>query len=140
MYKRQAGFSLLEALVALFILSFGLIALASLQLKSLQYSQASFQRNLALLQANDLHERLWASVCSLNELDFSTCGSNQICSQWAAEHNKTMPEWTGGLHKSSTANVNPIAFNIRINWRDVKLDATESFDFQVLLPLVKCDE
>ena len=140
MRKSLSGFSLLEALIALFVLSFGLIALASLQLKSLQYSQSSFQRNLALQQANDLHERLWASACHLNELDFSGCANNEICKQWVTEHSSSLPEWAGSLQKTSAADVNPIAYNIRINWRDTKLDATESFDFQVLLPLVQCDE
>ena len=63
--KRSLGFTLIEILVALVILSIGLLGIAALQLRSVQNSQASFERSVATLQARDLVERMWAGTCSL---------------------------------------------------------------------------
>ena len=53
------GFSLLEVLVALVVLSVALLGLAGLQLKSLQGAHVAYQRSLGTLAARDAGERLW---------------------------------------------------------------------------------
>ncbi|WP_346796574.1 prepilin-type N-terminal cleavage/methylation domain-containing protein [Halomonas sp. Bachu 37] len=60
--RRQRGFSLIEALVALVILSFGLIGVAAMQLKALQSATAGYQHSVATLAAVDAQERLWAQL------------------------------------------------------------------------------
>ena len=42
---RQRGFSLVEALIALVVLSIGLIGVAAMQLKALQSANAGYQRS-----------------------------------------------------------------------------------------------
>lgn len=64
-HRDQFGFSLIEALIALFISSLALLALAAGQLKSLQYANNSFQYTLALIQANNAIERVWDDACEL---------------------------------------------------------------------------
>ncbi|GHA42467.1 prepilin-type N-terminal cleavage/methylation domain-containing protein [Photobacterium aphoticum] len=64
-HPSQRGFSLIEALVALFISSVALLALAAGQLKSLQYANNSFQYTLAMIQANNAVERVWNDACAL---------------------------------------------------------------------------
>ncbi|GAL03454.1 type IV fimbrial biogenesis protein PilV [Photobacterium aphoticum] len=63
-HSSQRGFSLIEALVALFISSVALLALAAGQLKSLQYANNSFQYTLAMIQANNAVERVWNDACA----------------------------------------------------------------------------
>jgi type IV pilus assembly protein PilV len=55
------GFTLLEVLVALFILSFGLLGIAGLQLTALQQSQDSYAQSLAVIQLFSMQERLRAN-------------------------------------------------------------------------------
>lgn len=55
-----AGFSLIEVLVAIVVLSVGLLGFAALQLKGLQSAHAGYQRTLASVIASDAAERLWA--------------------------------------------------------------------------------
>lgn len=59
---RQQGFTLLEVLIAIVVLSFGLLGLAALQLKALQDSHSSYQFSIANLAAKDIRERLWAAL------------------------------------------------------------------------------
>ncbi len=62
----QCGFSLIEALIALVVLSIGLIGVAAMQLKALQSANAGYQRSLASVAAVDAQERLWAQLVTLN--------------------------------------------------------------------------
>lgn len=62
----QEGFALLEALIAMFITAGVLLGLGILHLKSVQQSALTTQRTIATIQANDLIDRMWASVCSLD--------------------------------------------------------------------------
>ena len=58
----QRGFSLIEALIALLVLSIGLIGVAAMQVKALQSATAGYQRSVATLAAVDAQERLWAQL------------------------------------------------------------------------------
>lgn len=56
--KRQTGFSLIEVLVALLVLSIGLLGLAALQTTSLQYNTGSYHRTQATFLAYDIIDRM----------------------------------------------------------------------------------
>ncbi|MEA2120275.1 type IV pilus modification protein PilV [Halovibrio sp. HP20-50] len=64
--NQQRGFSLIEALIALVVLSIGLIGVAAMQLKALQSATAGYQRSVASVAAVDAQERLWAQLATLN--------------------------------------------------------------------------
>jgi len=57
---RQAGMTLIEILVAIVVLSIGLLGLAGLQLKGLQVNQGSSYRWQAAMLAEDLADRIRA--------------------------------------------------------------------------------
>lgn len=57
--RKQVGVSLIEVMVALVVLSVGLLGLAVLQFKALQGTHAAYQATLASLIAADAEERLW---------------------------------------------------------------------------------
>ncbi len=57
----EAGFTLMEVLVAFLILSVGLLGLAGLQMKGLAYAHQSYQRSLATLLAQDMADRMRAN-------------------------------------------------------------------------------
>ncbi len=76
---RQQGFSLIEALIALLVLSIGLIGVAAMQVKALQSATAGYQRSVVTLAAVDAQERLWAQLAqevSCNEM------IDKIVSDW----------------------------------------------------------
>lgn len=95
MLADASGFTLIEILVALLILSIGLLGLAALQITSLQNSQASYERSIAVMQANDLVERMWAGICDLHDEDgeFVEAQANAIKAAWEDQHEDTL----GGL-------------------------------------------
>lgn len=60
-HKPQMGFSLIEVLVALLVLSIGLLGLAALQTTSLQYNTGSYNRTQATFLAYDIIDRMRAN-------------------------------------------------------------------------------
>ncbi len=58
----QHGFSLIEVLVALFVLSIGLLGLAGLQTLGLKFNTQSYQRTQAVLNAYDIVDRIRANA------------------------------------------------------------------------------
>ncbi|SHM15882.1 prepilin-type N-terminal cleavage/methylation domain-containing protein [Vreelandella subglaciescola] len=71
--KRQHGFTLIEALVALAILSFGLMGIAAMQLNALNSASRGYQHSVATLAAVDAQERLWEALADANN-----CTSDEL--------------------------------------------------------------
>lgn len=57
-YAVQRGASLVEVMVALFILAIGLLGMLGLQTKSMQFNQSAYSYSQAVFLANDLAERI----------------------------------------------------------------------------------
>lgn len=58
----QSGFTLIEALVTFLVLAIGLLGLAGLQTKGLQFDQSAYQRTQAALAAADIADRMRANA------------------------------------------------------------------------------
>ena len=63
---RQSGFTLIEVLVAVIVLSIGLVGVAGLQAVSLKNNQSAFMRSQASALAYDLADRMRANVPGAN--------------------------------------------------------------------------
>lgn len=66
--KTQSGFTLLEVLVAIVVLSLGLLGLAGLQAASLSNNQTAYYRGIATQQAYDIADRLRANLAGAGTL------------------------------------------------------------------------
>ncbi len=66
----QSGFTLIEVLIALAVLTIGLTGLAAMQLSSMQYVHSAHYRSLATTIAMDFEERMWLELANN---DLSTC-------------------------------------------------------------------
>lgn len=60
--RSQSGFTLLEILVAIVVLSIGLLGLAGLQAVSLNNNQTAYYRSIATQQAYDMADRIRANL------------------------------------------------------------------------------
>lgn len=122
----ERGFTLLEVLVTLVVVSIGLISIAQLQTRSLQYSHASLQRTIAVVQANDLVERFWTGYCDANAL----AEDGPIFTDWetfhrnAQDQQNTLPNWTASLDADNA----PI-YRLDISWGERSEDEDPSFTY-----------
>ena len=62
---RSRGFSLLEVMIALLVLSIGLLGIAGLQVFSLKYNHQSYERTQATLLINEIVDRMRANPAAV---------------------------------------------------------------------------
>lgn len=74
--QRARGFSMLEVLVALLVLSVGLLGLAALQTMGLKFNTQSYQRTQAVLNAYDIIDRIRANPNGILTGGYDDIGKN----------------------------------------------------------------
>ncbi|MCS6996996.1 MAG: type IV pilus modification protein PilV [Casimicrobiaceae bacterium] len=72
----QGGFSLLEALIAIVIISLGVLGIAGLQLSALRDTQTSRNVTAATILARDMADRLRTSAVAVKNFDFNMVPSS----------------------------------------------------------------
>ncbi len=129
-YFDCAGFSLIEVLITLLIMSIGLLGLASMQIQSIQQSNDSYYRSQASILAFDITERMRANVGNINNYtvdDSSTitsgpncegagaiCNADQMASydlyEWQKSINPTLPSGKASI------TADDLQYTITIMW------------------------
>lgn len=139
--KRAQGFTLIEVLIAFFVLSIGLLGAIALQAKAKQASFDSMQRAAAVALANDIMQRLrmndYGTLSTLYNVTFTSqttlsqsnacfsgpCNSASIAStdieQWklairARENTGSLDSATVCIKPTSVAGTNGNGFNIEV--------------------------
>ncbi|MGM0985152.1 MAG: type IV pilus modification protein PilV [Pseudomonadota bacterium] len=124
----QDGFTLIEALVALLVLSIGLLGVAAMQLKALQGAHIGYQRAYATLVAVDAQERVWEYL-SINDqcpVDDAT-GLGSVSDDWK-EHwfDVDSPiKDQGSLIRAEDADGNSLGnceYQAVVNWTEERID------------------
>lgn len=116
MKKRSiGGFTLLEVLVALLVLSFGFLGIAAMQLKSMQAVHVSYQRSIATLAAQDAGERLWAELASNPPVCPTSDTADDWSVAWYAEWSQHLP---GLVHDAGTMAKSDCTYTITVEWVD----------------------
>lgn len=118
----SAGFSLLETLVALVIISLGLLGIAALQTTTLKNTRTANIASQATISAHDLIERMRANPMGMqsnvynnaNLIAHPDCYTTKGCSttelaendlyEWSTEINKNIPQSSAIICLDSTPN------------------------------------
>ena len=143
------GFTLIEVLITMLVISVGLLGIAVMQMKGMQFAHSSFERSIAVAQANDLADRLWTRICDLPEQD----EIDEIFDAWVKDHtdpshNPYAPDlqsWTSpGLAYDATGGL--LTYKITIQWSDSRApeagtDPAANFEFAYYagIPVLSCD-
>lgn len=144
---RQRGFSLLEVLVALLVLSIGLLGLAALQTMGLKFNTQSYQRTQAVLNAYDIIDRIRANPAGMATggydnigiadtpptLPTCPCGPAQMAdydvAQWKASLAQLLSEGKGAVCRgtlsadlSTCTASGTTSFQVGIEWKENDLN------------------
>jgi type IV pilus assembly protein PilV len=133
--RDQKGFTLMEVLIAVLILSIGLLGLASLQANGLRSNFSSYARSQAVLMANDMADRIRANPtqaaaggynnvtatvsdpgCLLADCTALQMVSHDIAA-WYSNLQNTLPLGTG------TVTGNGTVFTVSVMWDDDRTGA-----------------
>lgn len=66
-HRRVAGLSMIEVLVTIVIISFGMLGIAGMVLRSIESGTISSGRGIAVWQANEMADRLRANIAGVRE-------------------------------------------------------------------------
>lgn len=131
------GFTLIEVLVALLVLSVGLLGTAAMQLQSLQGAHAAYQRSIASLAAQDAQERLWAKLAEDGSCpDWSEANDlGDTDTNWDIFWDTYLPGFTSSASVEQP-DTDVCRFDISIEWRDSRFggDGAVDFEYSVRLP------
>ncbi|MDA7746144.1 prepilin-type N-terminal cleavage/methylation domain-containing protein [Psychromonas sp.] len=114
-HNKQNGFSLLEVIIALVVSNIALLGLVAGELKSLQYANNSYQYTVALIQANNVVERVFNDVCTLKTTP-SKFDADYVQNDLALLNNKyalTFSDMSAGFSEN---------FNVYVSWDDKRMD------------------
>jgi len=104
---RQQGFALLDSLLALVLVSVGMLALAWLQVESLRSVRAAGWQSMAVLLAADLSERIRAAGPALESLAASEL------QDWQAELQRRLPPGSAGHIEEGDSNAGSV---VSLRW------------------------
>lgn len=120
--RRQGGFSLLEVMIALVILSIGLLGLAGLQGTGLRTNHEAYLRSQATLLAYDIVERMRANrepalggdyVIAIGATPSGPSVADTDLIEWRAMLSEALPSGTGAVTTASDGTV-----VVTVQWDD----------------------
>lgn len=124
-HNHQRGATLIEVLIAIVVLSIGLLGLAGLQVTSVQSNHSAYQRSQASLLANDLADRMRANrtqaLTSAYVADYADSSSSHTASgtraeidlaEWLNNLALKLPDGQGKVEKSGSL------VTIHVRWND----------------------
>ena len=138
----QQGIALIEVLVAVALISIGLLGMMALQMTSLQTNQAAVERSFAVMQASSLLDRIRANPEADKTIynlaagfDASTavpaaCAANPLCNadiaEWQGLTDDNVPGFTATVSCVLVAGTDLHDCSVRLDWRSPQLDEDAS--------------
>src|SRR5262245_29130169 len=115
----EAGFTLVEVLVATTVLSIGLLGMASLQAHALRASRAAHLHTRAVTLAADLADRIRANrVPADNYIDAGLNARAQVdLADWHAAIAAELPGGHGRVSFRAAATARPAQYQVEVLWR-----------------------
>lgn len=129
--RAQAGVGLIEVLIALVILSLGMLGMAGLQMWSLKSNQGSMERGMAVMQTHTIVDSMRAARTSAMDNQFDIGLEDEVGEERTAYATAALTTWrqslldnlgtgaTGGIDCDGARCV------IRIQWQDRQSEDAE---------------
>ena len=81
LHNKQSGFTLIEVMISVFIISFGILGMASMQITSKRVGLDALQRSIAVTAAHDILERMAANKVLVDSYAGFTVGGGTITTE-----------------------------------------------------------
>ncbi len=150
--RPQLGFTLIETMVALLVISVGMIGVAALHGQALSSSGIALRRSVAIGLASDIADRIrvnrgagiaYEGAAADNNCAAPTGGGGVDCSPaqmaahdlfaWRAQIAQSLPGGTGTIDVDPAAN--PTVYTVTVGWAEPTQVAPVTFTFAFGLPI-----
>ena len=139
--KHLSGFTLLEVMIALLVLSIGLLGIAALQANSLKVNHGAYQRSQAIFLAYDMMDRLRANrtAALAGQCDIAmgaTLGGTAMCDTDVTDWQNNfvgalLPSGQGFIDCSTTANICVVT----VQWDEGRQGGSATTQFSITADL-----
>lgn len=133
---KQKGSSLIEVVVALFVLAIGMLGVMSMQVKSMQFSQSAYYYGQAVFLANDILEAMRSNPAFahayLIELDepapdaSASCNSTSTSCSQAELRDWDLNEWRNNVESTLISGKSSVTNNGNFYTITVQFDDSRS--------------
>lgn len=149
---RAAGFTLIETMVALLVLSVGMIGVAALHGQTLAMSSTAMNRSEAVSLSGEMADRIrvnrgarlaYEGAAADNDCDDPTGAGGVDCSEaemaahdlfiWQNQVQNNLPGGVGAIDVDT--GTNPTTYTITVSWDEPSEEDPVEFEFTFQLPL-----
>ncbi len=153
--KSQGGFSLVEVLIALVVLSVGMLGIAGLFLQGMQAGRTSTFRHHAVTLAGDVADRIRANPtagAAYNHAANATGTNNNCVAQgvdcnpaemaandiflWQAQADDTLPAGDVAVTFTAAAGVTPPNYQIDVTWTEPNPIGGQQPSYSISIPVL----
>ena len=148
----EHGFSLLEVLIALLVLSVGLLGIAGLQTFSLRFNHQSYERTQATVLISEIFDRIMANPLAARAGNYNSivlgttsaaytaygncpttgCATTSELATYdlftwkSAIENSKMAQGQGSIERVNPTDLNSLVYDITITWAENSLTASQT--------------
>ena len=141
----QQGVSLIEVLVALFVMAFGMLGIAGMQTMAMKANQSAFERNAVVISANSIAERMRSNQAAARTGGYNrTMPTGECSAPTGTDRVSTdIRNWLGELNQNlvgsgACGSINcagtPVFCRITVRWDDSRVAngaAAQTFEVDV---------
>jgi type IV pilus assembly protein PilV len=154
----QHGFSLLEVMIALLVLSVGLLGIAGLQTFSLQFNHQSYERTQATALISEIFDRIMANPTAARAGDYNSVAANTTSADYLAYgscpttgcattsqlatydkfiwklaiENSKMAQGQGSITRVNPTDPASLVYDITVTWVENNIPATQTMRVRTL--------
>jgi|SRR5690606_18806665 len=131
--KKPAGYSLIEVLVALFVLALGVLGAAALQMNSLKFNQTASMRTQATFLAYEMIDRMRANRTIARNGNYvqtmsagkptGTSVAQRDIAAWMTSIEIQLPSGDGAIAQSGDL------FTVTVQWSEARVGGSETQQF-----------
>lgn len=147
--NKQKGYTLFEVMIAIVVLSMGMMALGSIMVRSLRYSKESANRFVATQQLYEIADRMRANhkgvsagnyddkegivdggkSCRTGECDYSELADFDVY-EWNLKNSRVLPLGEGKILKVDDG------FNVVVSWQERNINTSKAETSQVEMRVI----
>jgi type IV pilus assembly protein PilV len=129
-----AGFTLVEVLVALVVLSIGLLGIAAMYVETLRANRSALVRTQAITLASDIADKIRANRVPADGYITRAAGSRADLdmTQWESDIADRLPTGSTGVlrFRAGTATT-PAQYMILVSWPEVGQDVPSTYELRL---------
>lgn len=131
--SQQHGFTLVEVLVALIVLSVGLLGIAAMYVESLRANRDALVRTQAIALASDLADRIRSNRLPANNYTGTGVNARAIAdlADWTDAVETQLPGGEGAVRFRDGTATTPAQYMIEVSWNEVGQGDPTTFELRL---------